>query len=373
MRHLNKRAQRDLNRFGHNVWRGVGTECLMKGIFTKAGTSLTGYCGQGTGFPTLSHTIADNVIREVNDGEKEVVTFSPRVDPSRWSPNETRGPIFSKTPVGVATVGRYACEWHDGLFDPIDVVPYDLTANVNVPTLVALRATLMEYFLAFRHSEFFGKRAAYCRHEVERWSGGPQKCGCREKWQDYSNEDQRNAVQASRRHVPALLQESKYLAALVGTNDSSKIRLSKFFLPGEPAVGGTVVWISHLGDPLTLTIVPVQNGHLFYVTCHAKPANVVQKLIADLLSNRVSGARKSQYLFEIVLQQNWAMFILKPKWKSMSQDERDMVRVIADEMGTAPPSGTSFRSPFRRFMWRWQRERTWGLRDDSRVPNLFLQ
>jgi len=157
----------------------------------------------------------------------------------------------------------------------------------------------------------------------------------------------------------------------VKANDPSEIILSEFFLPGEPAVGGTVVWISHMGDPMTLTIVPVKDGHHFYITYHAKPSNVVQKFLADLLSSRVSNARKSQYLSEVVLQQNWAMFILKSKWKSMDQQERDTVRVITNEMGLAQPGGTSFRASFRRFMWRWQRERPWALRGDPRVPNLF--
>ncbi len=126
-----------------------------------------------------------------------------------------------------------------------------------------------------------------------------------------------------------------------------------------------------MGDPMTLTIVPVKDGHHFYITYHAKPANVVQKLVADLLSNRVSNARKSQYVSEIVLQQNWAMFILKPKWKSMSEQERDMVRVIADEMGLAQPGGTLLGPWFRQFMWRRQRARPWALRGDPRIPSLF--
>lgn len=122
---------------------------------------------------------------------------------------------------------------------------------------------------------------------------------------------------------------------------------------------------------MTLTIVPVKDGHHFYITCHAKPSNVVQRLIADLLSNRVSNARKSQHLSEVVLQQNRAMFILKPKWESMGQQERDMVRAIANEMGLSQPGGTSFRASLRHFMWRWQRARTWALRGDPRVPSLF--
>ena len=370
MRHLNKKSEKELNHFAHMVWRGIGNECLMKGIYTKAGT-YPDFCGEGTGLPILSHTIADNLIRQVNGGEKEVVTFSPRINTGRWSRNETRGPVFPKTPINVATVGRYACLWHDGLFDPIDSLPYDLTANAMVPTLVALRATLMEHFLTFRHSEFFGKRADYCRHELERWPDGPQPCDCREKWQNYSDEDQQNAGRASKRHVPALLRESQRLVALLKAEDPSEIVLSEFFLPGDPTAGGTLVWISHIGDPMTLTIIPRNGGHHFYVTTHAKPTSAVQRFLAALLSNHVPNAQKGQYLSEIALQQNWAMFILKPKWEAMSHQERKMVSAIADEMGTAQPSNSSLRSSFQRFVWRWQRQRNWALRGDPRVPNLF--
>ena len=196
MRHFNRKTGRELNRFGHKVWRGIGNECLMKGIFTQPGTPPD-YCGPGTGLPILNHTIARNLIKEVNGGDKEVVTFSPRIDPSRWSPNETRGPVFPKTPIDVAAVGRYACDWHDDLFGPIDSIPYGLMANGTVPTLIALRATLMEYFLAFRHSEFFRIRAEFCQHEVESWPSGLQECGCRDRWQTYSDDDQRNAGRSS--------------------------------------------------------------------------------------------------------------------------------------------------------------------------------
>ena len=370
MRHYNRRTGRELNSFGHKVWTRIGNECLMKGIFTQPGTPPD-YCGPGIGWPILNHTIAENLIDKVNGGDREVVAFSPRINPRGWSPNVTRGPLFPRTPIDVAAVGRYACGWHDGLFGPIDSVPYALTANGTVPTLIALRATLMEYFLSFRHSEFFGKRAEYCRHEVQKWPSGPQECDCREIWQSYSDDDQRNAAQSSRRHVPALLDECKRLVTLVTANDSSEIKVTPFFLPGTPTVGGTVVWISHMGDPMTLTIVPVKDGHHFYITCHSKPTNLVQKLIAELLSSRVSNAVKGQHLSEIVLQQHWAMFILKPKWKSMSQHERDTIHTIVDEMGAAQPGGTSLRSSFRRFTWRWQGTRAWALRGDPRVPNLF--
>ena len=371
MKHLDKKTQKELNRFGHKVWRRIGNECFLKGIFTQRGTAPN-YCGPGAGLPILSHTIAENLIKVANGGEREVVTFLPRIDPSRWSPNETRGPVFPRTPIGVAAVGRYACDWHDNLFGPIDIVPYDLMANCIVSTLIALRATLMEHFLAFRHSEFFRIRADYCRKEAERWHGGPQRCDCREKWQNYSDDDQRNTSRSSRRHVLALSEEGRKLVSLVKANDSSEINATPFFLPGTPTVGGTVVWISHMGDPMTLTIVPVRNGHHFYMTCHSKPANVVQKLFTDLLSSRVSDDQKGQYLSEIVLQQNRGMFILKPKWKSMSQREQDMIRVIADEMGTRQQGdNSSLRSAFHRLSWRRQLARTWPLKGDPRVPNLF--
>ena len=342
----------------------------MKGIFTQRGTAPD-YCGPGTGLPISSHTIARNLIKEVNGGERDVVTFLPRINTNRWSPNETKGHVFPRTPIGEAAVGRYVCAWHDGLFGPIDIVPSDLTSDGSVPTLIALRATLMGHFLAFRHSEFFRIRAEYCRKEVESWPSGPQRCDCREKWQSYSEDDQRNADLSSGRHVPALLEEGKKLVTLVKANDSSEIYAASFTLPGTPTVGGTVVWLAHTGGPMTLTILPTRSGHHFYMTCHSRPVNVVQKLFADLLSKRVSNALKAQYLSEIALQQNWGMFILKPRWKSMSQQERDMVREIAGDMGTTQQNGTSLRSSFRSLMWRWQRAGTWPLRGDPRVPNLF--
>ena len=370
MEHLDRKAIRQLNEFSHDVWRRIGDECLMQGIPTARGMPPH-YCGDGAGWPILSHTIPANVIDEVNGDYKEVVTFSPRVEVSRWSPNEMRGPVFPKTPIDVASVGRYACNWHDGLFDPIDSAPFGLTQNNAAATLIALRATLMEYFLAFRHSEYFGKRADYCRIRFERWSAGPQECGCRKGWKDHRDDDERNAEQAFRRHVPVLLREIKNLVGLVKGNDWSEIVASEFFLPGEPKVGGTVVWISYLGDPMTLTIVPVKDGHHFYFTHHAKPANVVQKVVADLMSNRVSNSRKSRILSEIVLHQNWAMFILKPKWCSMSQDERDMIRIIADEMGMAQPLVKTLRSSLTRYWRRLRSTRAWALKGDPRVPDLF--
>lgn len=371
MQHLDKRASKQLNKLGHNLWTQAGNQCLMKGIPTSRGTPPD-YCGEGAGWPILSHTISKNVIDDVNGGYNDVVAFSPRVNPSRWSANVTQGPVFPKTPLSVVTVGRYACAWHDGLFRPIDSVPYGVATDRSVPALIALRASLMEHFLASRHSEFFGKRAEYCRSKLESWPVGEQECDCRERWRDYYDSDRRNAELATKRHVPALLKECESLVDIVKASAWSEIVASTFFLPGTPSLGGTLVWIPRMGTPMTMTVVPVKNGHHIYITHRPKPGIMVQKVLVNLLSKRISDSRKARILSEIALQQNWAMFILKPRWCSMSQQERDMVCEIAREMGWSLPSGGSLRESLKQWKQRWRRGRVWALKDDHRVPDLFL-
>lgn len=371
MQHLDKRALKKLNKFGYDLWKRAGNACLMNGIPTSRGLPPD-YCGEGAGWPILSHTIAENVIDDVNGGYDEVVTFSPRVNPSRWSANETEGPVFPRTPLSVATVGRYACAWHDGLFGSIDSAPYALSTNGSVPAFIALRASLMEHFLASRHSEFFGKRAEYCRSRLESWPLGVQDCDCRERWREYYDSDLRNAELATRRHVPALLEECERLVQAVKASAWSEVAAYTFFLRGSPSIGGTLVWISHVGDPMTMTVVPVKDGHHIYITHRPKPSNVMQNVLANFISKRVPDSRKARILSEIVLQQNRAMFILKPRWFSMSQQERDMVQSVAHEMGWSLPSGGSLRASWKHLKRRWQRGRVWALKDDLRVPDLFL-
>ena len=98
----------------------------------------------------------------------------------------------------------------------------------------------------------------------------------------------------------------------------------------------------------------------------------MQNVLANFISKRVPDSRKARILSEIVLQQNRAMFILKPRWFSMSQQERDMVQSVAREMGWSLPSGGSLRASWKHLKRRWQRGRVWALKDDLRVPDLFL-
>ncbi len=343
----------------------------MKGVQTPLGQPPD-YCGPGVGEVILSHTIPRNVIEKASQSDKKVVAFSPRVALDRWSPNETKGPIFPETPIGVATVGRYACAWHDSLFSPIDSAPYDLQNDQPAPALIALRATLMEHFLLFRYSEFFKRRADYCLEKFREWPGGPQECDCRDLWWSYYREDRQNEKSASKRHVPALLEEAEKLVALVKRNDQSEIVAQSFFLPGLPAVGGTLVWISNFGDPMTLTIVPVSDGHHIYITHYANPANVIQRIVADLVSHRVPFSRKGQILSEIALQQNQAVFLLKRKWRSMTQQEQDAICAVAAEKEVSLPSANSLKGLCDRWKWRWRYGRAWRLKGDPRVPDLFL-
>ena len=344
---------------------------MMKGIHTPLGNPPD-YCGPGKGVTILSHTVPKNVIQKASERDRKVVAFSPRVALDRWSPNETKGPIFPETPVAVATVGRYACEWHDNLFSPIDSAPYVLKTNEVTPILIALRATLMEHFLLFRYSEFFKRRADFCLERFREWPSGPQECDCRDTWWSYCSEDRQKEKKASERHVPVLLEEAKRLVALVQRNDRSKIIGHTFFLPGSPAVGGTLVWISNIGDPMTLTIVPVSDGHHVYITHHTNPANFMQRLVAELMSHRVATSRKSRILSEIVLQQNQAVFLLKRKWRSMTRQEQNAICAVTAEKEVSPPSAISLKGSYDRLKWRWQYGRAWRLKDDPRVPDLFL-
>ena len=370
MQHLDKRALRQLNKFGHNLWKQAGNQCLMKGIPTSRGTPPD-YCGEGAGWPILSHTIPENVIDYVNGGYQDVVAFSPRVDPSRWSRDATQGPVFPRTPVSVATVGRYACAWHDGLFRPIDSAPYGVVTDVSVPALIALRAILMDYFLACRHSEFFEKRAECCRIKFESWPAGGQECDCREKWREHCLSDLQIAGPATRQHVPVLRKECESLVDVVKANAWSEVSAETFFLSGSPSVGGTLVFVPRIGNSMTFTVVPVRDGHHVYITHRRERRDVLQNFLASFLSGRMSVFRQARMLSEMVLQQNRAMFILKPKWNSMLQEERDMVHAVALEVGQSRPSRGWLRTPGKHFR-RWRRGRVWGLKGDPRVPDLFL-
>ena len=160
-------SERDINRRCRRIWNdAVRGCCLMKGIKTLKGRSPT-YCGPRPD-PRASnnHTIADNIIRTGDrDGAGTVVTFAPTTEIANWSPRFFEDMVHPDTPIGIATVGRYACLWHDELFNVIDLIG-NYRDSEQVATLLALRATLMPRYLAQRNRLYFSRRAAEIPNEI---------------------------------------------------------------------------------------------------------------------------------------------------------------------------------------------------------------
>ncbi len=365
MRHRSKKAEREMNERSHEQWRNAGQRCLMEGIATPRGAAPH-YC-QGRGIPIGSHTIPANVIRRVSGDHKQVVAFVPRVDLDRWSPRETVGPAFPDTPVGAATVGRYACAWHDQWFNPIDTLPYRLVEDSSTAMRIALRATSMAYFLAERSHDLYQKRSDYCQQASRPAPLRPQECGCLEQWEIDHKKDRERAEALEKHTLPVLAQEVEQLVDLARNERWSEIVANETFLPGQPSMGGTALWRPlYSGDPITLTIIPESAGHRIFVTHHRKLTNVVQGVVGALMGQYAKAGR-TRLLSEIALQQHHAMFILKPKWESMSASDQEAVKEIVKEMGSPVPPISIRKNPLK-----WLRSpRSWPLREDPRVPDLF--
>ena len=339
-------TQRTVDRTCKRIWNEAGKgRCFMQGIKTARG-GPPAYCGPNSSLKAhKNHTISESIITAVDySGTGKVVAFLPPTEIKKWSRQFFVDPIYPATPIGEATVGRYACEYHDNLFNVIDEVRNYENSN-TVATLLALRATLLPYYVAHRNDLYFTKRAKEIPDETreQRMSGS-----------DYE------AAERARNLVTSLSKEIYYIVGCLKDGRPTKIQTDSFELNGAPTIGGTMVWGAHIGHPVTCTIVPVPHGHRVHVTYRRTLFNSVQRAAADLLSNRTSETLKREILSEIALEHHQTIFILRHKWHSFTINQQESVRRLVKAVDVQ----TTERS-------RWLGRRLLRLHGNPDVPDLF--
>ena len=346
MRSRGPNSQREVDRICKRIWNQVSTgSCLMKGIKTPRGMPPD-YCG-----PDLSpgahknHTISASIMASVDYCQTgKVVTFLPPTFIRKWNSRFFVDPIYERTPIGEATVGRYACGYHDNLFNIIDELRNYRDSN-KVATFLALRATLLLRYVAYRNQLYFSRRAKEIPDKGR--SGG------------LSERDIETAERA-RNVVSIMSKEVNYIISCLKDNRATKNQTNSFELSGSPAIGGTMVWGAHIGDPVTCTIVPMKNGHRVHITYRRTLLNGVQRAAARLLSNRTSEPIKRQMLSEIALEHHQTIFILRHKWNSLTPDNQDAVRRLVKEVDVQATEKP-----------RWFHKKLWRLHGNPDVPDLL--
>ena len=347
MRSRGPSTQREVDRICKKLWNQVGKgQCLMQGIKTPLGVPPT-YCGPGVN-PSAhkNHTISESIMTAVDyKGTRKVVTFLPPTHIKKWYPRFFVDPIYQETPIGEATVGRYACGYHDNLFSLIDVVRNYRDSN-EVATLLALRAILLLHYISTRNQLYFSRRAKEIPDETR---DGRMSAGDLE------------AAERGRNVAASISKEVEYIIGCLKEGRPTKIQSDSFELSGPPAIGGTMVWGAHIGHPVTCTIVPMTKGHRVHLTYRRTPLNGVQRAAAGLLSSRTSEPIKRRILSEISLEHHQTIFILRHKWDSLTPDQQESVRRLVskvDAQGAGRP--------------RWLRRKVWGLHGNPEVPDLLI-
>ena len=280
-----KRKLRDLE---FDLWSGTraGFEwgCLLKGIPTKSGREPD-YCGGNPAHRRRSHTNAKNTIVAANGGSPWVVAFSlkTRLNQKAWRSDLVRKVVHEQTALDDATVGHYACDWHDdevfALIDDLERVKRDLSNSI-VPVTFAARAILMQYFLAHRRWRLFDERSRFCVAASGSVASVSGNCRCREEWLRAGEEDRRTA-DGHWREVSRLRRELDRLVSMLKAGDGSRIAGSLMFLPGLPAIGGTMGFHQRFGNGVTCTIIPAVDGHYVYITRYRGLANVGARVVID--------------------------------------------------------------------------------------------
>ena len=318
---------------------------MLQGIKTPKGQSPT-YCGPGPDPRTRdNHTIADNIIRAADlDDARTVVTFTPATEITNWSPRFFEDLVYPDTPIGIATVGRYACKWHDDLFNVIDLVR-NYRDSEEIATMLALRATLLSRYLAQRNRLYFSRRVSEIPDDAR---------------EGRMSQRDREVSERARLVVASLSKESDYIVKCLTHERPTKIHTDSFVLKGAPTIGGTAVWGAHIGHPVTCTIVPTSEGHRVHVTYRSTLFNGVQRAASALLSRRTPDALKRRILSEIALEHYQTIFVLKHKWNALTADEQESIGRIVKEVDARYGGKT-----------RWLRNNHWMLRRNPNVPDFF--
>lgn len=317
----------------------------MKGIRTPKGRPPD-YCGPGEQpRPCNNHTIAHNIIRDVDlDCAGTVVTFRPATTVKNWSPRFFETMVQPSTPIDLATVGRYACKWHDEWFNVIDLLG-NYKNSTEVATALALRSILVSRYLALRNRLYFEKRAKEIPDETRE--------------QRMSQIDRDTAARA-KSIDEALTKESKHIIRCLEQETPTDIQTDSFVLDGPPSLGGTAVWGARIGHAATCTVVPTRDGHRVHVTYRKNLWNGIQRGASELLSHRAPDSVKRRILSEIVLEHHETMFILNHRWNLLTAEQKESMKSILKMLDT---EGTGKRAR--------QGVKPLRLRGNADVPNLF--
>lgn len=262
----------------------------------------------------------------------------------KWSARFFESLIYPDTPIGIATVGCYACKWHDDLFNIIDLLG-NYEDSTEVANMLTLRSVLMSLYLAQRNRRYFERRAKEIPDESRE---------LRMSQQD------RDAAAKARRIEGTLSKESNYIIACLREGRPSKIHTRSFTLAGTPSVGGTAVWGAHIGHPVTCTIVPTLEGHRIHITFRKTVFDGIQLAAARILSDSIRENLKRTLLSEITLEHYETMFILDHRWKSLTVEQQESVRSIVKNLDTQQPDRLG-----------GLRRKPWRLRGNPEVPELL--
>lgn len=168
-----------------------------------------------------------------------------------------RGP-WNEHP-GSASTGTWSCNEHDHVFGCIDTNHPNIEDSM-VPLLIALRATLHEWWYADR--EFY-IRTALSRCKALEVSGHAGRIHNEEEQcvhQDLHKEFlllSQNALERAQRIRPV----ADRLVLQLLREEYDSIKAEKVSVPGQPTTIGTSVEVTKKGGLIVMTIIPAQHGH----------------------------------------------------------------------------------------------------------------
>ena len=225
---------------------------------------------------------------------------------------------------GSASTGTWSCNEHDHVFDRIDTNEPNIE-DPMVPLLIALRATLHEWWYADR--EFYIRTAlSRCKvleissHAVQEYRAADECLN-----QDLHNEFlllSQNALERAQRIRPVADQ----LVLQLLREEYDSIKAEKVSVPGQPTTIGTSVEVTKKGGLVVMTIIPAQHGHDI-IWCWSRDA------FTEMIGKTMSWATKytqKGFITAMFLRSPYNVFVKDQYYRNaLEQHEDDIVSRIS--------------------------------------------
>ena len=225
---------------------------------------------------------------------------------------------------GSASTATWSCNAHDHVFDPIDTNEPNIE-DPTVPLLIALRATLHEWWYADR--EFYIRTAlSRCRSLQTSGHAGQlhntaDECLNEDLHKEFLLLSQ-NASERARRIRPVA--DRLVLQSLREEYDS--VKAEKVSVLGRPTTIGTSVEVTKQGGLVVMTIIPTQHGHDI-IWCWSRDA------FTEMVGKTMSWATRlnhKRFITAMFLRSPYNVFVKDQYYRDvLEQHEHDIVSRIS--------------------------------------------